>query len=115
MLIKIGNQSKASCSLPVINLFQSIIRCFLTYQHDYVVGGGLVILLVFSGGPVDLTFAQSSDQIQVIFQCFFPGQATGEAIINVLHNLGPGANPAARLPYTWYSSLDQVSKAPISH
>ena len=74
----------------------------------FISGGSVVILLVFSGGPVDVTFAQSSDKVQAILQCFLPGQAAGEALANVLQNLGPGANPAGRLPYTWYASMDQV-------
>lgn len=46
--------------------------------------------------------------MKAILECFFPAQAGGEAVRRVLFNDGYGANPAARLPYTWPASIDDV-------
>ena len=71
-------------------------------------------LLVFSAGPVNLTWAEDSDLVLVILQCFFPAQAAGDAIREALVLKDGRFNPAGRLPYTWYRYADQVSKhAPI--
>lgn len=68
---------------------------------------GRIILLLFSAGPLDIRIAQHPS-ISAILHCFFPAQATGEALYNVLTNKVPEANPAGRLPFTWYTSDDQV-------
>ena len=72
------------------------------------VGSGPVILVIFSAGPLEINMAQASERVPVILQCSFPAQATGEALRRVLTMDGPRANPAGRLPYTWYASMDQV-------
>ncbi|KAK6170253.1 hypothetical protein SNE40_018689 [Patella caerulea] len=69
---------------------------------------GPVILLVFTGGPIDISIADKSSKVAAIFQCFFPAQATGTALYKVLTLESAKANPAARLPYTWYSNMSQV-------
>lgn len=68
---------------------------------------GRVILLLFSAGPLDIRMAQGP-AVSAILQCFFPAQATGVALYNVLTNSHPDANPAGRLPFTWYASDEQV-------
>ncbi|XP_074651590.1 uncharacterized protein LOC141906236 isoform X2 [Tubulanus polymorphus] len=68
--------------------------------------GGEIILLLFSGGPVDIQFPLVQEKIPAILQCGFPAQATGDALLRLL--TGDRANPAARLPYTWYKDLSQV-------
>ena len=67
-----------------------------------------VLLLVFSAGPVNISFADIDSRVDAIIQCFFPAQATGEALYNVLTMTTPDASPAGRLPYTWYDTADQV-------
>lgn len=42
-------------------------------------------------------------------QCFFPAQATGEALYNTITMATEDASPAGRLPYTWYDTLNQVT------
>lgn len=46
--------------------------------------------------------------VSVILECFFPAQATGDALYNVLTATGPGSVPAGRLPATWPVDIDQV-------
>ncbi|KAK7108537.1 uncharacterized protein [Littorina saxatilis] len=60
-----------------------------------------VVLLVFSAGPVNISFADQDPRVSAIMECFFPAQATGEALRHVLLNDVKGAVPAGRLPYTW--------------
>ncbi|XP_045197551.2 uncharacterized protein LOC123552173 [Mercenaria mercenaria] len=66
-----------------------------------------IILLLFSAGPLDIREAQKP-AVSAIVQCFFPAQATGVALYHILTNSHPEANPAGRLPFTWYSSDEQV-------
>jgi len=70
-----------------------------------------VILLLFTGGPFDISLAKNSDQVGAILHGFFPAQAAGESLSRVLA-VGPSGSvvsPAGRSPYTWPKSLDQVS------
>ncbi|XP_012939100.1 xylan 1,4-beta-xylosidase isoform X2 [Aplysia californica] len=69
-------------------------------------GSAQIILLLFSASPLNVTFADESDRVAAIMECFFPAQATGQALYNVLTNTGPDSSPAGRLPSTWplYSS-----------
>ena len=68
-----------------------------------------VILLIFSAGPLDIRYAVSSPSILAILQCWFPAQATGEALYKVLSSKdGRVYSPAGRLPYTWPESMSQV-------
>ncbi|XP_052811525.1 uncharacterized protein LOC128239100 [Mya arenaria] len=69
---------------------------------------GKVILLLFSAGPLDIRWAAHNPGVWAIIHCFFPAQATGVALYNVLINKTPDGNPAGRLPFTWYSSDEQV-------
>ncbi|XP_071113743.1 uncharacterized protein [Haliotis cracherodii] len=71
---------------------------------------GPVILLLFSGGPLDIRLAVSSAKVAAILQCFFPAQATGKALQSVLTLSDSYSNPAGRLPFTWYASQQQVPK-----
>ena len=70
--------------------------------------GKLVILLLFNAGPLDITWAKLNTGVYVIIECFFPAQATGEALARTFMNQGEAANPAARLPATWPTNLKQV-------
>ena len=65
-------------------------------------------LLIFSAGPVNITWAEESERVPIIIQCFFPAQATGEAVREALVLRDGRFNPAGRLPYTWYKYDEQV-------
>ncbi|XP_005105846.3 xylan 1,4-beta-xylosidase-like [Aplysia californica] len=64
-------------------------------------GDAKIILLLFSASPLNITFADQSDRVVAIMECFFPAQSTGKALYNVLTNTGPYSSPAGRLPNTW--------------
>jgi len=67
-----------------------------------------LVLLLFNAGPVDITFAQESPEVDAILACGYPAQATGEALYRVLTGSGPHSIPAGRLPATWPAQLNQV-------
>ncbi|KAF7100995.1 hypothetical protein CFC21_102406 [Triticum aestivum] len=58
-----------------------------------------VILVLLTGGPVDVTFAKFNPKIGAIVWAGYPGQAGGLAIAKVLFG---EHNPSGRLPVTWY-------------
>jgi hypothetical protein len=60
---------------------------------------GPVILVVFGGGPIDLTSMRDSKLISAILWVGYPGQAGGTAIANALFGM---FSPAGRLPHTNY-------------
>ena len=68
-----------------------------------------VILLLFNAGPLDITWAKLSEHVAAIMECFFPAQATGEALFNVLTMADKYSSPGGRLPATWPAFIDQVS------
>ncbi|KAL4221807.1 hypothetical protein ACF0H5_020061 [Mactra antiquata] len=70
--------------------------------------GSPVLLLVFSAGPVNISMFDRNPLIEAIIQCFFPAQATGEALYNTITMATKDASPAGRLPYTWYDTADQI-------
>jgi beta-glucosidase len=70
--------------------------------------GSPVLLLVFSAGPVNISFVDKDTRVEAMMQCFFPAQATGEALFNSVTMATEDASPAGRLPYTWYDTADQV-------
>lgn len=74
--------------------------------------GAPVILLLFTAGPIDVSWAESNANVKAIFQCSFPGQAAGEAIRKIL-TADSHASPAGRLPYTWYKTLNQVNQSNV--
>ena len=63
------------------------------------------MLVVYSGGPLDISWAKENDNVTAILQSFFPAQSAGSALAMVLTGK---YNPAGRLPNTWPASLDQV-------
>ena len=76
--------------------------------------GAPVLLLLFNAGPLDVSWAVQDKRVQVILECFFPAQATGEALRHMFYLNGPGSNPAGRLPATWPVSLNQVCLVLVS-
>ncbi|KAI5076376.1 hypothetical protein GOP47_0008441 [Adiantum capillus-veneris] len=59
-----------------------------------------IILVIMSGGPVDISFAQSNPSIGAILWGGYPGEAGGEAVASILFG---DHNPSGRLPNTWYT------------
>uniref|UniRef100_A0A804MJA2 Fibronectin type III-like domain-containing protein n=1 Tax=Zea mays TaxID=4577 RepID=A0A804MJA2_MAIZE len=68
-----------------------------------------VVLVLLTGGPVDITFAQSNPKIGAILWAGYPGQAGGLAIARVLFG---DHNPSGRLPVTWYT--EDFTKVPMT-
>jgi len=70
-----------------------------------------IILLLFTAGPVNISEAKDHPNVGVILLCFYPGQGAGDALRRVLAFSAGGTvvSPAARLPFTWPASLEQVN------
>uniref|UniRef100_A0A7N0VGX4 Uncharacterized protein n=1 Tax=Kalanchoe fedtschenkoi TaxID=63787 RepID=A0A7N0VGX4_KALFE len=60
---------------------------------------GPTILVLMSGGPIDITFAKNDPKIASILWVGYPGQSGGAAIAEVLFGTH---NPEGKLPMTWY-------------
>lgn len=58
-----------------------------------------VVLVILSGGPVDVSFAVNDPQISSIIWAGYPGQAGGQALAEIIFG---DYNPGGRLPMTWY-------------
>lgn len=56
-----------------------------------------IIVVVMTGGAVDLTTVRSTANIGAILWCGYPGQAGGQAMADVIFG---AYNPGGRLPYT---------------
>ena len=65
--------------------------------------GKKIVLVNFSGSAVGLT--PESTSCDAILQAWYPGQAGGEAIADVLFG---DYNPAGRLPVTFYKNIGQL-------
>ena len=65
--------------------------------------GKKIVFVNFSGSAIALT--PESKTCDAILQAWYPGQAGGTAIANVLFG---DYNPAGRLPVTFYKSIDQL-------
>ena len=61
------------------------------------------VLVIMSGGPVSVQWA--SRNIPAILAAWYPGEEAGTALAGVLFG---DYDPAGRLPYTVYDSLDQL-------
>ncbi|PRQ39365.1 putative glycosidase [Rosa chinensis] len=72
---------------------------------------GPTILVLMSGGPIDVSFAKNDPKIGAIIWVGYPGQAGGTAIADVLFGT---TNPGGKLPMTWYPQ-DYVSKVPMTN
>ncbi|XP_059659396.1 probable beta-D-xylosidase 2 [Cornus florida] len=85
-------------------------------QHDLVskvskASKGPTILVLMSGGPIDVTFAKNDPRIAAILWVGYPGQAGGAAIADVLFGTH---NPGGKLPMTWYPQ-EYLSKVPMTN
>ncbi|KAK5840289.1 hypothetical protein PVK06_009181 [Gossypium arboreum] len=58
-----------------------------------------VILVLLSGGPVDISFAKNDQRIGRILWAGYPGEAGGRALAEIIFG---DHNPGGRLPVTWY-------------
>lgn len=63
------------------------------------IAGRPLILVVISGGPVDLAAAKANDGVHAIVSAGYPGQSGGVALASVLFGL---YSPHGRLTTTWY-------------
>ncbi|XP_057784944.1 beta-xylosidase/alpha-L-arabinofuranosidase 2-like [Salvia miltiorrhiza] len=77
------------------------------------VSKGPVILVIMSGGGMDVQFAKDDPKITSILWVGFPGEAGGAAIADVIFG---AYNPSGRLPMTWYpqSYADTVDMADMN-
>ncbi|WVZ49742.1 hypothetical protein U9M48_001072 [Paspalum notatum var. saurae] len=71
---------------------------------------GPVVLVLMSGGPVDVAFAQNDPGIHAILWAGYPGQAGGQAIADVIFG---AHNPGGKLPVTWYPQ-EYLRKVPMT-
>nr|AGR44452.1 alpha-L-arabinofuranosidase/beta-D-xylosidase 2 [Pyrus x bretschneideri] len=71
---------------------------------------GPTILVIMSGGPIDVTFAKNDPRIGAIIWVGYPGQAGGTAIADVLFGT---TNPSGKLPMTWYPQ-NYVANLPMT-
>ncbi|TKY56243.1 beta-D-xylosidase 7 [Spatholobus suberectus] len=58
-----------------------------------------VVLVLFCGGPVDITSAKFDNKVGGIFWAGYPGELGGVALAQVVFG---DHNPGGRLPITWY-------------
>ncbi len=65
--------------------------------------GKPLIVVAMNGSPLNLSWAK--DNASAILEAWYPGQAGGLAIANVLSGK---TNPAGRLPLTFYRSVDDL-------
>ncbi|KAK3419896.1 hypothetical protein EUGRSUZ_G00654 [Eucalyptus grandis] len=63
------------------------------------VSKGPVILVIMSGGGMDVSFAKDNDKITSILWVGYPGEAGGAAMADLIFG---DHNPSGRLPMTWY-------------
>jgi len=68
-----------------------------------VATGKPVVLVLLNGGALAVGWA--AEHVPAIVEAWYPGQAAGDAIADVLFG---DANPGGRLPVTFYRSVDQL-------
>ncbi|XP_035825801.1 beta-xylosidase/alpha-L-arabinofuranosidase 1 [Aplysia californica] len=89
-----GND-RSNISLPGQQL--ALLQAAVKYAKNQI-----VILLLFSAGPLNVEWAEASEGVSAILQMSYPAQACGTALVRVLLNENGNSSPAGRLPYTWY-------------
>ncbi|XP_043692296.1 beta-xylosidase/alpha-L-arabinofuranosidase 1-like [Telopea speciosissima] len=82
----------------------------LINQVSNAAKGGPVILVVMSGGCIDISFAKNNPKIQSILWVGYPGEEGGRAIADVVFG---NHNPSGKLPVTWYTN-DYTDKLPMN-
>ncbi|KAL3725314.1 hypothetical protein ACJRO7_030340 [Eucalyptus globulus] len=71
---------------------------------------GPTVLVLMSGGPVDISFAKNDLRVAAILWAGYPGQAGGTAIADILFG---ATNPGGKLPMTWYPQ-DYLASVPMT-
>lgn len=79
------------------------------YQQELVTrvaqaSKGPVILVLMSGGPIDVTFAKNNPRVAAIIWAGYPGQAGGAAIANIIFG---AVNPGTSLSSYIYILINQ--------
>ncbi|KAE8076862.1 hypothetical protein FH972_015486 [Carpinus fangiana] len=72
---------------------------------------GPTVLVLMSGGPIDVSFAKNDPRVSAILWAGYPGQAGGAAIADVLFG---ATSPGGKLPMTWYPQA-YLAKAPMTN
>ncbi|ESO88942.1 hypothetical protein LOTGIDRAFT_154010 [Lottia gigantea] len=98
-LVEAEGKDRTDLELP--GQQQTLIQDVIHYS-----GSAKIVLISFNAGPVNITWADMNPRVSAIIAAFYPGQATGVALKNVLIN--PNQSVFGRLPYTWYYSEHQV-------
>lgn len=65
--------------------------------------GKPIVLVAMNGSPINLAWAK--DNAAAVLEAWYPGEAGGTAIANILSGR---SNPAGRLPLTFYRSIDDL-------
>ncbi|KAL4271604.1 hypothetical protein GQ457_13G010000 [Hibiscus cannabinus] len=68
-----------------------------------------VVLVLLSGGPIDISFAKDDPKIGGILWAGYPGQGGGTALAEIIFG---DHNPGGRLPVTWYPQ--DYTKVPMT-
>ncbi|XP_026435663.1 probable beta-D-xylosidase 2 [Papaver somniferum] len=115
---------QADATVLVMGLDQSIEAEFLDRTDLFLPGHqqelisrvamaskGPTILVLMSGGPLEITFAKNDPHISGIFWVGYPGQSGGTAIADVIFGQ---TNPGGKLPMTWYPQ-DYLAKVPMTN
>ncbi|KAL6876339.1 hypothetical protein ACP4OV_012911 [Aristida adscensionis] len=69
-----------------------------------------IVLVILSGGGIDVSFAQKHPKIGAILWAGYPGGEGGNAIADVIFGR---YNPGGRLPLTWFKNK-YISKIPMT-
>ncbi|KAI3930666.1 hypothetical protein MKX01_037112 [Papaver californicum] len=69
----------------------------------------LVILVLLSGGPIDISFSKDDHNVGSIIWAGYPGEAVGIALTEIIFG---DHNPGGRLPVTWYPQ--EFNKIPMT-
>ncbi|XP_030509516.2 putative beta-D-xylosidase [Cannabis sativa] len=72
---------------------------------------GPTILVLMSGGPIDISFVKNEPRISAILWAGYPGQAGGAAIADIIFG---SKSPGGKLPMTWYPQ-SYLSKVPMTN
>ncbi|GAB4853477.1 NAD(P)H-dependent D-xylose reductase (XR) [Ancistrocladus abbreviatus] len=72
---------------------------------------GPVVLVIMSGGGMDISFAKADNKISSILWVGYPGEAGGAALADIIFG---SYNPSGRLPMTWYPQ-SYVDKVPMTN
>jgi len=68
-----------------------------------------LILVLTSGGPIDVSFAENDPRIASIIWIGYPGETGGKALSEIIFG---DYNPGGRLPITWYP--ESFTKIPMT-